>query len=147
MKIRFLLAATCASLFMQSCAYRYTALPTMTLAGPALKKDSFRPADFQLTEKNVESTDDFSIIVFFPMIGDNQKLFVGMIDNAVQKICKEKNYAFMTNVRVYVKQWYIPMLYGKVEMSVRGEGWTATQKAEIIDGLKSAGYQVSLVSE
>jgi hypothetical protein len=141
------LSLLCLALSFQSCTYRYTAFPTMTLAGPAIDKDNFRVNDYQLADKNIEGQDFFSIIVFFPMIGENQKITLGMVDNAVKKICAEKKLAFMTNVRIYTTGWYIPLIYGQVKFIVRGEGWTAAQKTSLIEGLEDAGYAIAQGNE
>jgi hypothetical protein len=116
----------------------------MTLAGPAIEKENFRVNDYQLTDKEVESEDLFHIILLFPLIGDNQKHSLGMVDNAVKKICAEKKFAFMTNVRIYSSGWYIPYIYGQYKFVIRGEGWTEGQRSELMNGLKDAGFEVSL---
>ena len=142
-----IIAVGCAALIFQSCAYRYYALPSMTLAGPALEKSTFRPNDYQLSDKEVQASDVTHIIIVFPIIGVNQQVDLGMIDNAVRKICEEKKFAFMTNVRVYTKMWWIPYIYGRLVFTIKGEGWTEIQKAEIMDGLKDSGYNVALAHE
>jgi len=142
--IKLLLFVTVALfVFLQGCSYRNTYFPTMTIAGPEIQQDSFKPSDYQMVDKNVISTDMYPIIIVFPILGNNQKLYPGMIDNAVQKICKEKNFAFLTNVRIYDESWYIPYIFGKIKFTVKCEGWSTTQKSEIIDELKADGFTVA----
>lgn len=138
MKKLFILAITVFVVF--SCTQRFTQIPKLNIVGQSVEGESFSVKDYELVNKNVESTDKFPIIIFIPIIGDNQKLIYGLIDNAIQDICSKNNFAFMTNVKIYLTSWYIPLIYGEVKIKVVGEGWSKSERATIQKELQGLGF-------
>lgn len=138
--MKCLLSVVFCVLFFSGCALRTSLIPTLTLAGPAINENNYSPSDYEKVENEVISEDFFHIIIIFPIKGKNQKHFMGMIDNAVQKICKEKGYSFLTNVRVYTSSFYIPYIYGQYKFIIKGEGWTKKQANQLSSALKEQGF-------
>lgn len=127
-----------------NCSGRYVYMPKLNIAGPEIEGDKFKVSDYQLVDKDVEGKDYFHIIIFFPIMKDNQELYQGIIANAVNNVCKEKNLSFMTNVRIYFTGWYIPYIYGRFTITVNGEGWSSGKKTAFINELNNHGmYAVS----
>ena len=122
---------------------RYTEIPKLNISGKAIEGNSFSVNDYQMLPQEVGNEDSFSIIVIFPILQDNQMLIYGMIDNAVKKVCEQEGIDFMTNVKVYVNQWYIPYIYGKFTMSVKGEGWKKSSQAALMEELNKLGTVVT----
>lgn len=120
----FLLTIALLISVMSSCAYRLTNLPKLNIAGPAINENTFIISDYKIADKEVKGEDYYSIVLFIPIHSENQDLVEGMIYNAIEKICKEKNYKFMTNVKIYHKVWYIPFIYGQYHIIIEGEGWS-----------------------
>jgi len=109
------------SLLSMGCAYRYAVMPTINIAGPEMKGSTVNFADYQVVKKNVEGEDLFPIIIIFPVIGANQRLPYGMIDNAVRKACATENADLLMNVRVYNSSWYIPYIFGLETIKIKGD--------------------------
>ena len=110
-------------ILMNSCAYRATLLPQMNIAGPGTSEDTFRISDYQLVEKQVIGKDSYPIVILFPITGNNQELNFGLMGNAVERACRQGNYAFLSNIRIYQKYFYIPYIFGMMEYDIKGEGW------------------------
>jgi hypothetical protein len=141
---RILTLGILAALAFTGCVRRYGSFPSMTIAGPGLEGDTFSPSDYQLTDKEVEEKDISHIIIFFPIAGPNQKHVLGYVSNAVNRICEEKGYSFLTNVRIYYQSWYIPYIYGQTKILVRGEGWTKQQGQALMEELNRQGIRAEL---
>jgi hypothetical protein len=118
-------------LILTSCTYRLTSLPKLNIAGPGVSGSTLKISDYKIAENKAKGEDSYSIIIFIPLLGNNQKLTEGMINNAIDKICKEKNYKFMTNVKIYTSGYYIPFIYGKVTVIIEGEGWVDKQTSSL----------------
>ena len=121
------------------CTNRMSNIPKLNIAGNAPKGSTFSVEDYTMADGNLDATDSYWTIIILPLPGTNQKLVYGMIDNAVRKICDKNGYDFMTNVKIYQSQWYIPLLFGKTTVKVVGEGWTKTARGELKDELQQLG--------
>jgi hypothetical protein len=139
MKLSFKILLLCLSVSI-GCTLRYTQIPKLNIAGPDYTDNTFKISNYKLTDINVESNDYYHIIIFFPIIGQNQDIDIGMIANAIDKVCRERNFSFMTNVRIYTSGWYIPLIYGRVTVHVKGEGWTAEHRKALLRGLQDEGF-------
>lgn len=138
MKKLFVLVVIVSVVF--SCTQRFTQIPKLNIVGQSIDGESFSIKDYKMVDKNVTSTDMYPIILFIPIIGNNQELIYGLIDNAVQDICSKNNFAFITNVKIYAISWYIPLLYGQVEIKIVGEGWSKNERAAIQKELQGLSF-------
>lgn len=129
------------------CTARYVHIPKLNIIGPGFNGDSVKISNYSLVNKEIESKDYFHIIIFYPIIQDNQDLYSGMIANAVNKICMEKNLEFMTNVRVYYSGWYIPYVYGRFTITIKGEGWSKEKRNAILEDLNNQGVIASFIQD
>ena len=143
--LRWLLLCVSA-LILTNCTSRYTQIPKLNIAGVNIQSNNFSVKDYVM-DKEIESEDFFNIVFIIPIQGYNQKLYYGMIDNAVQNICKERGLDFMTNVKVYVSSWYIPYIFGKVTFKVIGEGWKKKENAKLVEELNNFGTAYLLEEE
>lgn len=134
--LALLLMVTLMMFFIGCASARYWQIPKLNIVGKSIEGSTFSISDYEMVESSLEGKDSFSIIIFIPIMGKNQDLLWGMIDNAVQKICEKNNYDFMTNVKIYHSGWYVPLIVGKQTITVVGEGWTKKGKAELKEELK-----------
>ncbi len=132
------------AILLVGCTTRMQHIPKLNIAGKSIQGSTFSVSDYTMVEPEVKSDDAFSILLFpfLPLAGNNQKLVYGMIDNAVKKVCEENNYDFMTNVKVYFNMWGIPYLYGRVKVTIVGEGWTKKASGELQDELLQLGFSL-----
>lgn len=125
------------------CTTRSAYLPKLNFAGPNLAGDQLSFKEYSLVEPNAVGKDNIDIILIIPLVKENQQLYIGRVYNAIENICIENGFDFLTNIKIYQSGWYIPFIFGRSTIKIEGEGWKKADRVTLINNLQLMGYQVS----
>lgn len=71
------------------------------------------------TVENVNATSTVHIVIFFPYGPLSEGLYTAALKDAESK----SNIDYIANAEVKLTSWYIPLIYGKTEISILGDGY------------------------
>jgi hypothetical protein len=101
----------------------------LNIAGPKISESKIKISDYHIVDKAAKGKDTFIIVIFIPILKNNQDNYEGMISNAIEKLCLRRKFKFMTNVKIYTSGFYIPYVYGEVDFIIEGEGWAEKESS------------------
>ncbi len=85
-------------------------------------KDIDLSGDYEKVKDEVTGTDSTHIVIVFPT-GRTWENY--LLKNAIEKVMEEENIDFLMNATYQSQLFYIPLIYGRVKLTITGEGWRA----------------------